>query len=94
MLDRLVDAKIKTVTISQYAQYGSSRILESLAEQLRHEGRNPYVIPVGGSNTLGAFGYTECVKEIMEEQEATGRPAWDHIVFGCKYNNILSYIVA
>ena len=38
LLDRLVGATIKTVTISQYAQFGSDFLLEQLAEQLRSEG--------------------------------------------------------
>ena len=27
----------------------------------------PYVIPVGGSNALGAWGYVECVREVQEQ---------------------------
>uniref|UniRef100_UPI0026254038 D-cysteine desulfhydrase n=1 Tax=Fusobacterium sp. TaxID=68766 RepID=UPI0026254038 len=41
--------------------------LEKLAEKLRAEGRNPYVIPGGGSNPLGALGYVSCAEEIMAQ---------------------------
>lgn len=82
LLDRLVGANIRTVTLSQYVQYGQELLLSQLADQLKEEGRNPYIIPVGGSNTLGAFGYTECIQEIIAEQTVEGK-LFDHIVFGC-----------
>lgn len=78
LLDRMVGAKIRTVTTSQYAQYGSEYLLHQLAEQLQMEGRNPYVIPVGGSCPLGSFGYMSCVEEILNFNET-----FDHIVFAC-----------
>ncbi|CAB4264863.1 unnamed protein product [Prunus armeniaca] len=31
------------------------------------EGRRPYVIPVGGSNSLGTWGYIEAIREIEEQ---------------------------
>ncbi|MDF2569738.1 MAG: pyridoxal phosphate-dependent enzyme D-cysteine desulfhydrase family [Sporomusa sp.] len=31
------------------------------------EGRNPYIIPMGGSNHLGALGYIACAEEIMAQ---------------------------
>ena len=74
----MVGAKILTVSTAQYAQYGSQHLTSQLAEQLRDAGRNPYVIPVGGSCALGSFGYMECVREILD----TGM-FFDHIVFGC-----------
>lgn len=41
--------------------------LEKLAEELRAQGRNPYIIPGGGSNPIGATGYVACAQEIMEQ---------------------------
>lgn len=41
--------------------------LEKLAEKLRAEGRNPYVVPGGGSNVIGSLGYVACAQEIMEQ---------------------------
>lgn len=78
LLDRMVDAKIHTVSTGTYMQIGSYKLCEQLAEQLREEGMNPYIIPVGGSNSLGALGYTECVREIIGHGVD-----FDHIVFGC-----------
>src|SRR3712207_7841325 len=33
--------------------------MEERAEALRREGRRPYMIPVGGSNAVGALGYAD-----------------------------------
>ncbi|KES03127.1 cytochrome C biogenesis protein CcmE [Streptomyces toyocaensis] len=38
--------------------------MELLADELRAEGRRPYVIPGGGSNPLGAVGYVQCAQEL------------------------------
>jgi len=42
--------------------------VEQLAEQLRAQGRNVYVIPGGASNELGALGYCACAAEIQHQQ--------------------------
>jgi D-cysteine desulfhydrase len=78
LFNRMVDAKIHTVTLSTYAQHGSEALGEKLAAQLKEEGKNPYIIPVGGSNALGAFGYIDCVREILDHNMH-----FDHIVFAC-----------
>ena len=41
--------------------------LEKLAEELRAQGRKPYIIPGGGSNPIGATGYVACSEEIMSQ---------------------------
>ena len=40
---------------------------ERLKKKLIQEGKNPYVIPVGGSNALGSFGYLEMVGELESQ---------------------------
>jgi len=45
---------------------------EQLAEQaarLEAQGFRPYIVPVGGSNALGALGYVECAQEIAHQSE-------------------------
>lgn len=53
--------------------------LEKLAEELRAQGRKPYIIPGGGSNTTGALGYVSCAQEIQEQAFEMGIK-FDHIV--------------
>lgn len=47
---------------------------EAVTEKLRAEGHKPYMIPGGGSNPTGAFGYVNCAKEIVEHCDSSGDP--------------------
>jgi D-cysteine desulfhydrase len=55
--------------------------LRELPEQLRAQGRKPYVIGVGGSNGVGATGYVVAMIELMEQLRVSGQRV-DHILFG------------
>src|SRR5438445_3389315 len=55
--------------------------LRELPEQLRAQGRKPYVIGVGGSNGVGATGYVVAMIELMKQLRESGQRV-DHIVFG------------
>lgn len=41
--------------------------MTAVAEELAAEGRKGYVIPGGGSNSLGALGYVACAQEILAQ---------------------------
>ncbi|HDT6560694.1 TPA: D-cysteine desulfhydrase [Klebsiella pneumoniae] len=43
--------------------------LDELATRIEAQGYRPYVIPVGGSNALGALGYVESTLEISQQCE-------------------------
>ena len=43
--------------------------LAEQAERLEAQGFRPYIVPVGGSNALGALGYVECAQEIAHQSE-------------------------
>lgn len=53
--------------------------MEVLADQLREQGRKPYVIPGGGSNPTGALGYVNCAFELVGQANDRGLLI-DHIV--------------
>lgn len=53
--------------------------LNKLADEIRTEGRNPYVIPGGGSNAIGALGYVSCAQEILTQTFEMGLNI-DHLV--------------
>jgi D-cysteine desulfhydrase family pyridoxal phosphate-dependent enzyme len=55
--------------------------LRELPDQLRAHGRQPYVIPVGGSNGVGATGYVVAMQELVG-QLITQQLQVDHLVFG------------
>jgi L-cysteate sulfo-lyase len=46
--------------------------IRTLAEQLRAEGRTPYVVPYGVSSPLGAAGYASTAVEIARQAGAAG----------------------
>lgn len=56
-------------------------MLRELPEQLRAQGRKPYVIGVGGSNGVGATGYVLAMIELMAQLRASGQQV-DHLLFG------------
>ena len=53
--------------------------LNKLADKLRGQGRKPYVIPGGGSNSIGALGYVACAEEIQEQLFDMGLNI-DHVI--------------
>lgn len=82
LFDRMVGSKIFTVSTGTYAQYGGGRLISMLATRLEDEGKKPYTIPIGGSNPLGAFGYIDCISELIAQSEALAL-TFDHIVVAC-----------
>lgn len=49
------------------------------ADSLVSAGRNPYIIPVGGSNATGALGYVDCIQELSRQLQQLDIQA-QHIV--------------
>jgi D-cysteine desulfhydrase family pyridoxal phosphate-dependent enzyme len=66
LLDRLSGAR------THFVATGAERAaaMEQIAERLRREGRNPYVIPIGGSNAVGARGYFAGFEELAAQFHA------------------------
>ena len=50
----------------QYGRFGSVALIDLVCSSLRGV-RNPYPIPVGGSNALGTWGYIEGVNELVTQ---------------------------
>ncbi len=66
---------------------------ERLAEDLRREGRRPYVIPVGASTPLGAVGYADAYLELLGQLDAAGVTA-DWLVTACGSGGTQAGLVA
>jgi L-cysteate sulfo-lyase len=75
LLDELLGAKCHWIELPERPVK-----LSKLPEQLRAQGRKPYVIGVGGSNGVGATGYVLAMIELAEQLRATQHDV-DHIVF-------------
>lgn len=41
--------------------------MKKVAKEVTEEGHRPYIIPVGGSNAIGATGYVACAQEILAQ---------------------------
>jgi len=54
--------------------------IPEIAESLRSAGRRPYVVPYGGSNTTGAAGFVEAVRELTQQLSESAESI-THIVF-------------
>ncbi|POA91253.1 D-cysteine desulfhydrase [Pseudomonas sp. NFPP10] len=46
--------------------------LHALAARLRSNGKKPYLVPIGGSNALGALGYVRAGLELAQQIEDSG----------------------
>jgi len=64
----LFDAKVERVENLDNADAQ----LQALAQRLSDSGRKPYLVPIGGSNALGALGYVRAGLELAEQIKATG----------------------
>ncbi|QKZ07392.1 D-cysteine desulfhydrase [Pseudomonas eucalypticola] len=64
----LFDAKVELVENLDNAD----EQLQALAQRLSASGRKPYLVPIGGSNALGALGYVRAGLELAEQINATG----------------------
>eukprot|EP00854_Cymbomonas_tetramitiformis_P007640 gene7640-9101_t len=84
LVERLVGCHIELVTKQEYVALGSEALGQNLLERLRRQGRNPYLIPVGGSNSLGTWGYLQGMEEVSQQLNASLGPGHlDDVVVAC-----------
>lgn len=63
LLDKLMGANIHLLSPPEAA----SSYAYELTSKLVKQGKTPYLIPVGGSNILGSYGYVRCATEIVDQ---------------------------
>jgi D-cysteine desulfhydrase len=81
MIDRLVGASVRFITHREYED--RDRLMADAARDLTRNGERPYVIPEGGSNGLGAFGYVDAMGEVRAQIDAAGLRPFDAVVHAC-----------
>ncbi|MDH4221958.1 MAG: D-cysteine desulfhydrase family protein [candidate division Zixibacteria bacterium] len=64
-LDKLSGAEVRFIPSREYDRV--ERIMEEISSELRSKGKNPYVIPEGGSNPLGVWGYIKAAFEMKKQ---------------------------
>lgn len=80
LLDRLAGAEVQWITPADYAR--RAELMAELAEQLTRAGRRPYLIPEGGSNAVGAWGYLRAAAE-LDADLARLPPRPTTVVYAC-----------
>jgi 1-aminocyclopropane-1-carboxylate deaminase/D-cysteine desulfhydrase-like pyridoxal-dependent ACC family enzyme len=65
LLDAIFGAKLYFAAIDDATAV--DRELAALAARARADGYRPYVIPMGGSNALGALGYVDALRELLRQ---------------------------
>jgi D-cysteine desulfhydrase len=82
LLDRLVGAELQW--ISRSAWLSRNQLLAEAAERVRRAGDRPYVVPEGGSNALGSWGYLRAMHELADDLAGIASP--EHpvtVVYAC-----------
>jgi L-cysteate sulfo-lyase len=75
LLDRIFGANLRDVDKGT----DMDAAMEKVAEELRRDGKSPYIIPGGGSNRIGALGYVDCALEFMAQANREGIVI-DHVI--------------
>lgn len=75
LLDRLLGAELHWC-----GKYRKGEKIPDICDELRSRGKHPYIVPYGGSNSIGACGFVEAMHELSEQQKQ-GLPFFTHIVF-------------
>ncbi|KFK36095.1 hypothetical protein AALP_AA4G076700 [Arabis alpina] len=84
LVERFVGANVHLISKEEFSSIGSEALTNTLKEKLEKEGRKPYVVPRGGSNALGTWGYIEAAREIEEQLKTrTDGLQFDDIVVAC-----------
>ncbi|HMA91574.1 MAG TPA: pyridoxal-phosphate dependent enzyme [Polyangiaceae bacterium] len=67
VLNQLAGSRIVWITPQEFEN--SERALAEEAARISANGERPYIIPVGGSNGLGALGYVEAMCELRQQMD-------------------------
>jgi D-cysteine desulfhydrase len=86
-LDALLGAEI--VWAGPVDSEALDRAVERTAAGLRDRGERPFVLPLGGSNAVGASAYLTCATEIGQQVEAV-----DHVVCAVGSGGTMAGLVA
>jgi L-cysteate sulfo-lyase len=66
LLDALFGMKVHPCSIKE----NRIVVMQHIADELRKQGKKPYIIPYGVSNVLGALGYVNCVLELVMQMQS------------------------
>ena len=79
LLDRLAGAEVVWITRPAWQQ--RTELLAAHAARIRAAGGRPYIIPEGGSNALGSWGYLRAAHELAADLADVPKPVT--VVYAC-----------
>ncbi|MDP6572583.1 MAG: D-cysteine desulfhydrase [Rhodospirillales bacterium] len=68
LVDHLMGAGVHVIE----ASVDAAGYMEDLADTVRGRGGVPYIVPMGGSNPVGALGYVRCAEELAAQDTDIG----------------------
>jgi D-cysteine desulfhydrase len=80
LLDRLAGARVRWISRADWRR--RDELMAEEARRVADEGGRPYVVPEGGSNALGSWGYVACAEELAADLAALP-PRATTIVHAC-----------
>ncbi len=80
LLDKLLGATIRWSGKPQHPTGEIDAMLHTIADELREEGKKPYIIPLGASNPIGTAGYINAIEEVYHQLQAMNTSI-DRIIF-------------
>ena len=81
LLNRMLGSKIQWISHAEYTLRDT--LMKETAEALSQTGTKTYVIPEGGSNPLGSWGYIEASQEIMFQLAEIDKVSETSVVYAC-----------
>jgi L-cysteate sulfo-lyase len=66
VLDRILGAELHIVS----KDTNVADEMQSVYKKLKDDGLNPYLVPIGGSNAIGATGYINAIDELFQQCQA------------------------
>lgn len=70
LLDTLLNADIRWSGQAQHPAGEIDTMLEAIADDLRVQGKKPYIVPLGASNPVGALGYINAMEELYQQLQS------------------------
>lgn len=70
LLDSMFGAESEVITHAEYRD--RARLMAECAARYAETGQTAYVIPEGGSNAVGTFGYIAAVEETLRQSQSMG----------------------
>ncbi len=92
LLNHILGARM--VSAGVYGSEALLRVMEKKAAAAKKAGRNPYVIPVGGSTPVGDYGYLKAWQELEQQRSLYQLEPFDEIYVAAGTGGTLAGLLA